>query len=526
MALTAAQLLDELMGRDRNLVPGEKSTQVHWSHPDVCKHFLCGFCANDLFVNTKADLGPCTKIHDEVLKQEYEKSTRYGKMGYEDDFVRYLNTIQSDVERKIRRGHERLQMNKQKEQELAENDSDKTKMLTDHINQLLEEIEQLGGEGKVEEAQGVARLVEQLKEEREQSKAGSGIAGQEKQMEVCEVCGAFLIVGDAQARVDDHLQGKQHVGYAKIKSTIEDHKERPWLKPKPRIIETVEPEKKEEQEKPRDKDRDQRSRSRRSSGDRHKERRRHSRSRSRDKYRERRRSRDRSERRDRDRSDRDRGRDRRDSRDRDRDRRDRDRDYKRSSRRSRSRSRERSRRDRSRDRDDKRSSRHSSQDRDRRSSRDRRSREKSETRDKESRKDSPKSTQSGSNETSNNSNAHDGEDYSNSLTQDYTSNQDLQNQPTQDYSSLVQQEKDRIPNTDSPDYTSDTVNNKGNSNGGLSLELDNFHNANDKYFKNTFTNDENQESRSEGEVTPSSTKEDYLPYSSADGMVSAPFVDY
>lgn len=43
-------------------------------------------------------------------------------------------------------------------------------------------------------------------------------------MEVCEVCGAFLIVGDAQARVDDHLQGKQHVGYAKIKSTIEDLK--------------------------------------------------------------------------------------------------------------------------------------------------------------------------------------------------------------------------------------------------------------------------------------------------------------
>ena len=35
MAMTAAQLLDELMGRDRNLVPGEKSAQVHWSHPDV-----------------------------------------------------------------------------------------------------------------------------------------------------------------------------------------------------------------------------------------------------------------------------------------------------------------------------------------------------------------------------------------------------------------------------------------------------------------------------------------------------------
>ena len=49
-------------------------------------------------------------------------------------------------------------------------------------------------------------------------------AVQEKQMEVCEVCGAFLIVGDAQSRVDDHLMGKQHMGYAKIKSVIAELK--------------------------------------------------------------------------------------------------------------------------------------------------------------------------------------------------------------------------------------------------------------------------------------------------------------
>lgn len=52
-------------------------------------------------------------------------------------------------------------------------------------------------------------------------------AAQEKQMEVCEVCGAFLIVGDAQSRVDDHLMGKQHMGYAKIKSTVEELKVSP-----------------------------------------------------------------------------------------------------------------------------------------------------------------------------------------------------------------------------------------------------------------------------------------------------------
>lgn len=41
-------------------------------------------------------------------------------------------------------------------------------------------------------------------------------------MEVCEVCGAFLIVGDAQSRIDDHLMGKQHVGYARLRSSLEE----------------------------------------------------------------------------------------------------------------------------------------------------------------------------------------------------------------------------------------------------------------------------------------------------------------
>lgn len=41
-------------------------------------------------------------------------------------------------------------------------------------------------------------------------------------MEVCKVCGAFLIVGDAPARLDDHMQGKQHVGYQKLRTAVEE----------------------------------------------------------------------------------------------------------------------------------------------------------------------------------------------------------------------------------------------------------------------------------------------------------------
>ena len=37
--LSQAQLLDELMGRDRNLAPQEKKLSLHWSDPSVSMNF-------------------------------------------------------------------------------------------------------------------------------------------------------------------------------------------------------------------------------------------------------------------------------------------------------------------------------------------------------------------------------------------------------------------------------------------------------------------------------------------------------
>ena len=62
MALTAAQLLDELMGKDRNLVPGEKSAQVPWDHGDVrTQHLIITFLMDGikiiLFVSAISIMG-------------------------------------------------------------------------------------------------------------------------------------------------------------------------------------------------------------------------------------------------------------------------------------------------------------------------------------------------------------------------------------------------------------------------------------------------------------------------------------
>uniref|UniRef100_A0A672P358 LUC7-like 3 pre-mRNA splicing factor n=1 Tax=Sinocyclocheilus grahami TaxID=75366 RepID=A0A672P358_SINGR len=200
----------------------------------VCKYYLCDFCPAELFTNTRSDLGPCEKIHDENLRKMYEKSSRFMKEGYERDFLRYLQSLLAEVERRIRRGHARLALSQAQQNSGAPGPSgkneEKSQVLTTKIEELVLQIEELGSEGRVEEAQGMMKLVEQLKEEREQLNSTpstiESFAAQEKQMEVCEVCGAFLIVGDAQSRVDDHLMGKQHMGYAKIKATVEELKVR------------------------------------------------------------------------------------------------------------------------------------------------------------------------------------------------------------------------------------------------------------------------------------------------------------
>lgn len=64
-------------------------------------------------------------------------------------------------------------------------------------------------------------------------------AAQEKQMEVCEVCGAFLIVGDAQSRIDDHLMGKQHVGYARLRMALEEIMVSQPARPRPLVSHPV-----------------------------------------------------------------------------------------------------------------------------------------------------------------------------------------------------------------------------------------------------------------------------------------------
>jgi hypothetical protein len=74
MASEAAALLDQLMGRGRNAGAGESVKKEHWSDPEVCKWFLCGFCPSNLFVNTRSDIG---KRYTENGQMQFPYTKRY-----------------------------------------------------------------------------------------------------------------------------------------------------------------------------------------------------------------------------------------------------------------------------------------------------------------------------------------------------------------------------------------------------------------------------------------------------------------
>jgi len=222
-------LMDELMGKHRDLLPNEKARKdVHFTDSEICKHFLCGFCPNDLFTNTKSDLGTCTKLHDEACKEEYQEAKKRKEFPFEREWIRHMDRLIDDLDRKIKRGHDRLEHQEEKgDIPLTGEASEKLNTISGKIQLLLKQMEEYGEEGKVEESQQLMKSIEQLKAEKEiivLSADTRTLSSQEKRMKVCEICGAFLVVGDTEKRTASHLDGKQHQGYALIRKTLEDWK--------------------------------------------------------------------------------------------------------------------------------------------------------------------------------------------------------------------------------------------------------------------------------------------------------------
>ena len=65
----------------------------------MCHFHLASFCPHDLFPNTRSDLGPCPRTHDDRLREEYLKSDRVAQ--YEGELLAYLERLIADLERRV-----------------------------------------------------------------------------------------------------------------------------------------------------------------------------------------------------------------------------------------------------------------------------------------------------------------------------------------------------------------------------------------------------------------------------------------
>lgn len=173
-----------------------------------------------MFVNTRADLGPCGKIHCEETKRNYAEAPESKKHEIGNDFYRFCSNMINEVDRKILKGKQRLDlMNSKLELRPVSKQQEQINSIHEKVQKLVREAEEAGIRGDVDQAQNLMTLCDKLKEDKEAlirqyEQYGFNLASehQDKQMEVCEICSAFLIIGDAQSRIDDHLMGKQHIG--------------------------------------------------------------------------------------------------------------------------------------------------------------------------------------------------------------------------------------------------------------------------------------------------------------------------
>ncbi|KAH8933623.1 hypothetical protein BDL97_18G039700 [Sphagnum fallax] len=250
-------LLDELMGTARNLTAEEKKghRELRWDDKEVCGCYLVRFCPHELFINTKSDLGPCSRIHDPKLKESYEQSTRHDLYvpRFEAELAQFCEKLVQDLDRKVRRGRERLAQDVDLANvvPISTEKSDQLAAIEEKIKRLLEQSENLGEEGKVDEAQALMKKVDALNVEKslvmQQASTERGlILSQEKKMALCEICGSFLVANDATERTQSHMTGKQHVGFGLVRDYVIEYKAR---KDKAREEERVAREKDQEEKR-------------------------------------------------------------------------------------------------------------------------------------------------------------------------------------------------------------------------------------------------------------------------------------
>ena len=218
--------LDNMMGKDRNLPIREQILKKkHFDDQDVCKFFLIGFCPHELFTYVKSsNIGECHYRHDQQFKISFESdpNREYYQIKYEESLISFLESITSELDMKIKRCLERIEL-PPPEQVLNKDAQIEIENLNKEITEKIKEAEHLGEMGLIDQSEKLMKEIEQIKIQRNlltNTKEHAAIY-KDRQMKVCEICGALQSAIDNEKRIQTHKEGKIHSAYLKIRQCLE-----------------------------------------------------------------------------------------------------------------------------------------------------------------------------------------------------------------------------------------------------------------------------------------------------------------
>lgn len=182
----------------------------------------------DLFSNTKRDLGPCPKVHNEALKAEYDAASEEQRLkwGFDFDVLRAYGREVSMCDSDIHRNEDRLDKTAdeaRRERELAE----QITTLTEQYETAMAEIRFFATKMDVVHQAVLDHVAARQKlhdilDARQQLAAlneQSGPSGHQK-LQVCDTCAAYLSRLDNDRRLADHFSGKLHLGFAHMRKHL------------------------------------------------------------------------------------------------------------------------------------------------------------------------------------------------------------------------------------------------------------------------------------------------------------------
>jgi hypothetical protein len=213
------KLLEDLM---TPLIP---TTKKDWRDKDVCKHYLVKFCPSELFSNTRVDLGKCNLVHDPKLQQAYQKQNDHS-LGYEEEFYEYLQQIVNDAERLRKKQFQRLEYKSDSVFDNIDTVMEDIWILEEQVHPHVPTILELGEQGKVAEAMDFYLQLLKIQKELDEARQGDPshpFYRPDKRIDICNVCGSLLAQDTTGARIDQHMVGRQHTGYLKVREALMDH---------------------------------------------------------------------------------------------------------------------------------------------------------------------------------------------------------------------------------------------------------------------------------------------------------------